>query len=83
MTTDTKLLFRQQRVRNVRAALKKTKAYLREFHRDHFPGRIVTSEYYSHIRREKELERDLRQYRAELSRYTMRIRRKKNQNIYC
>lgn len=69
-TTDHKLLFRQQRVRNTRMAIKKLEAWFSQEKGFDFTGRIFTDEYREKMIRLKflksllkELERDLMTYR--------------------
>lgn len=74
-TTDTKLLFRQQRVRNTRIAIRRLEEWLSAESKLDFPGRIFTSEYYDkmirlkfHKAMLKELERNVLTYRNKMYR---------------
>lgn len=80
-TTDTRLLFRQARVRNTRIAIRKIEAWLTVETKLHFPGRIFTAEYHEKMIRLKFLKGELRELERDLTSY--RNKERKNRAYVC
>lgn len=71
---DTKLIFRQARVRNTRTEIKELKAYFSDFEKHDFPGRVKTSEYYTKKERLKFYELNLRELQRDLAKYQIKVK---------
>lgn len=80
-TTDTKLLFRQQRVRNTRIAIKKIEEWLSNESKVHFPGRIFTVEYQEKLIKLKYLNNLLKEIERDLSVYRNKMYRDRRKNF--
>lgn len=76
LSTDHKLLFRQQRVRNTRAAIRKLESWKAEEKGFDFAGRIFTDEYREKMIRLKFLKSLLRDLERDLMTYRNKSRKK-------
>lgn len=75
-TTDHKLLFRQQRVRNTRMAIRKLESWFAEEKRFDFNGRVFTNEYREKTARVKFLKSSLKELERDLMTYRNKSRKK-------
>lgn len=73
---DTKLIFRQARVRNTRKEIRELTAYFVDFDAHDFPGRITTQDHLRKKERFKFLGLLLRELELDLIKYRIRRRRK-------
>ena len=74
---DTKLYFKQARVRNTRAALRKVNAFFLDFAQTDFPGKTKTHEYYRNLCKLRDLTGTLKEVERELARHNLKRRMKK------
>jgi hypothetical protein len=74
---DNKLLFRQQRINNVKAKLKRLTRDLELEQQHDFPGRFITYETIEKNQRKKRLLQELDELQEELKKFLKKNRQKK------